>query len=65
MSIRKQRTGENLVLGDYVTVHVPSVETQQKGMSAVSDILEQHNGFFQRIQKKLGESNGVRQKVAA
>ena len=65
MSIRKQRTGKNLVLGDYVTVHVPSVEQSAKGTSAPSDILVQHEDFFQRIQNELGESNNARQKVAA
>lgn len=65
MSNRKQTTGENLVLGDYVTVHAPSVESKPKGLSAPSDILVQHEDFFQRIQKELGEVNGARQKVAA
>ena len=65
MLIRKQRTGENLVLGDYVAVHAPGVESNPKGMSAPTDILVQHDDFFQRIQKELGESNGARQKVAA
>ena len=65
MSIRKQRTGENLVLGDYVAVHAPGIESNPKGVSTPSDILVQHEDFFQRIQKELGESNRARQKVAA
>ncbi len=65
MSNRKQRTGENLVLGDYVTVHAPSVESKPKGLSTPTDILVQHEDFFQRIQKELGELNRAGRKVAA
>jgi sRNA-binding carbon storage regulator CsrA len=65
MSNRKQIAGKNLVLGDYVTVQVPSDELGSKGTSAPSDILVQHEDFFQRIQKELGKSNSARQKVAA
>jgi len=65
MSIRKRRTAENLVLGDYVTVHVPGIKANPKGMGAACDILVRHEDFFQRIDKKLGELKGARNRVAA
>ncbi len=65
MSLRKKRTERELVLGDYVTVHVPGVKVKPKGIVAVSDMLVQHEDFFQRVQKELGESNIAGQRVAA
>jgi len=65
MSLRNIRTERELVLSDYVTVQVPGVKVKPKGVVAVSDILIQHEDFFQRIQKELGESNGAANRVAA
>ena len=65
MSIRKQSTGGNLVLGDYVIVHVPGVESKPKSTSAICDVLVQHKDFFQRMENELGEMNHAGQRVAA
>ena len=65
MSIRKQRTGENLVLGDYVAVHVPDVESKSKSTDATCDVLVQHEDFFQRMENELGEMKHAGQRAAA
>ena len=65
MSIRKQRTGENLVLGDYVAVHVLHVESKPKSTGAICDVLAQHEDFFQRIENELGEMKHAGHEAAA
>ncbi len=65
MSLRKQRSERELIIVDYVTVHVPGVKVKPKGIVAVSDILVQHEDFFQRIQNELGGSNIAGNRVAA
>ena len=50
---------KNLVLGDYITVHMTDVtETQSRPRFGVPvEFLEQHAAFFQRIVKERKELN--------
>ena len=72
MLMKKRKAEEDLVLGDYVTVHVSDI-TEKKirtGSGTVHDImeprdiLEQYEPFFQRIQKERAELNVVRNRAA-
>ena len=44
-----------LVLGDYVTVHVAGVKTDEINSTAPSDMQVHREELFQRIQKQRGE----------
>ncbi len=44
-----------LVLGDYVTVHVTEVITNQVNSTELSDMQIHREALFQRIQKQRGE----------
>ena len=65
MSIRKQRIVENLVLGDYVIVHVPGVESKPESTSVICDLLLQHEDFFQRMENELGEMKHADKRAVA
>ena len=65
MSIRKQRAAKNLVLSDYVTVHMPGDESKPKSTSAICVVPVQHENFFQRIENELDEMKRARQMAAA
>lgn len=58
---------KDLVLGDYVTVHVSDVKENQgrTNFGPPIDILERHAAFFHRIVKERKELTAVQQKVAA
>ena len=49
-------TDTPLVLGDYVTVHVPVEKTDLVNNSAPSDMQVHREELFKRIQKQRGES---------
>lgn len=53
---------KGLVLGDYVTVHVPEISAQQSSIGAgtLTDIQVRNESFFQRIQKERVELTGKR-----
>ena len=58
---------KDLVLGDYVTVHVSDakVDLGQRNFGPPADILEKHAAFFLRIQKERKELNALQQRRAA
>ena len=58
---------KDLVLGDYVTVHVSDaiVDSGQRNFGPPADILEKHAAFFLRIQKERKELNALQQRRAA
>lgn len=58
---------KDLVLGDYVTVHVSDarVDSSQRNFGPPADILEKHAAFFLRIQKERKELNALQQRRAA
>lgn len=65
MSTRKRRAGDKLVLGDYITVHVPGVNVNPKGVGAPHNMLVKHEDLFERIRKELGELNSAGYRAAA
>jgi hypothetical protein len=58
---------KDLVLGDYVPVHVSEtiVDQGQRNFGPPADILEKHAAFFLRIQKERKELNALPQRQAA
>ena len=58
---------KDLVLGDYVTVHVSVTKVDQvrRNFGPPADILEKHAAFFLRIQKERKELNALQQRRAA
>jgi len=54
---------ENLLLGDYVTVHLSGGEQSQARMGSARENLVQHEDFFNRINQQRGvlTSNKVQQ----
>jgi len=56
MIINKTETNQRpLVLGDYVTVHVAVVKTDEINSSEPTDMQVHREELFQRIQKQRGE----------
>jgi len=47
-------TEKRLVLGDYVTVHVPVLETNQDHTKELHDMQVHREELFQRIEKQRG-----------
>ena len=58
---------KNLVLGDYVTVHVSNLDETKRNrrFGPPADILEKHASFFMRIIKERKELNVVQPRKAA
>ena len=67
MLILKGPENKKLVLGDYVAVHVSSVEGNQSriGHAGPHDVLVQHKDFFQRILKDRRELSDMQHRKAA
>ena len=47
---------KRLVLGDYMTVHVPGSIEDQNQAEAMRDVEERHAAFFERITTQRGET---------
>ena len=58
---------KDLVLGDYVTVHMSDtkVDSVRRNFGPPADILERHAAFFLRIQKERKELSALQQRRAA
>jgi hypothetical protein len=50
-----EATEKKLVLGDYMTVHVPGLARNQGSGTELCDLQVHREDFFQRIQKERGE----------
>jgi len=61
------KTRKELVLGDYVTVHVSdaTVGEGRRNFGPPADILEKHAAFFLRIVKERKELKALQQRKAA
>ena len=62
--LKSVKTKKRLVLGNYVSVHVSAVNSNQTHLETLHDLRVQREEFFQRIEKERPELKGVRRSRA-